>query len=149
MPGCSECSSSSKKIAGHLTGHLYRAPYRFDYRPAYRSRTSGHESLVTLLSKEVSSWFATLESSVGPFKVILPSKSEKILARKHVRGIFLLDNTLTFTCGDLLWSYFLINQRRRDDNKNNMFVLEGGVGGREENCPKMLFLMGTATTIKF
>ena len=42
-------------------------------------------------------------------------------------------------------------QRRRDDNKNKICGFFWGVvvWGREENCPKMLFFLGNATTIKF
>ena len=42
------------------------------------------------------------------------------------------------------------NQRERDDNKNKIWGLRGvGLGDREENCPKTLFFVGNATTIKF
>ena len=43
-----------------------------------------------------------------------------------------------------------ISQRRRDDNENKTCILEGGgeIGGREENRPKTLFLLGNARTIK-
>ena len=42
-------------------------------------------------------------------------------------------------------------QRLRDDNKNKIFAVLRGVGrgGREDNCPKTLFFLGKATTIKF
>ena len=40
--------------------------------------------------------------------------------------------------------------RWRDDNKNKICAFEGGGnGGREENRPETLFLMGNATTIEF
>ena len=44
-----------------------------------------------------------------------------------------------------------VSQRRRDDNKNNIFAFEGrgGLGGREENRLKMLVFVRIATTIKF
>ena len=48
------------------------------------------------------------------------------------------------------WKIFGSPQRRRDDNKNKICDFEGvGVGSREGNCPKTLFFVGNATTIKF
>ena len=52
--------------------------------------------------------------------------------------------------------FFLINsreivvdQRLRDDNKNKYALFRvAGRGGREENCPKMLFFLGNAMTMK-
>ena len=39
------------------------------------------------------------------------------------------------------WQMGMFSQRRRDDSRNRIFVFEGlGIGGREENCPKKLFL---------
>ena len=38
-------------------------------------------------------------------------------------------------------------QRRRDDNKNHFFRGVGN-GGRETNCPKTLFFLGSAMTIR-
>ena len=41
-----------------------------------------------------------------------------------------------------------LTHRRRDDKKNNRIIWEVGHGGREETCPKPLFLLGNAMTIK-
>ena len=46
------------------------------------------------------------------------------------------------------WSY--VHQKKRDDNKNKIFALHGGLAGRQGGkLSKTLFFMGNVMTIKF